>query len=215
MSIRRQLMHVENELGSVGLAAGDYAAAYASFNGAVEAAQDLAAAETANSGAPSADTKMILAQSNQLLGKALYDSGSVASAVEKFQKAKEIYTQMLSAEPGNLTVKSGLDAVTLAITRATAPPRRPYPQELPARTLPSYDGLNLGVSGAPNASPPNANGAATAPSPPQGSASSPSGASTPAPTVPGESGGARPAQPVSPPPSPAVSQSPPQTSGQP
>ena len=144
LSIQRKLMHAQNDLGLAKLAVGDYAAAYSALNGAVEAAQDLGTAETAAGGQPSADTRMILAQSNQSLGKALFDSGAVHSALERYNKAQELFKQILAAELGNVAAKTGVDASTQAIAKAMSPMRRtPNPM---VRTLPAYEGLNLGTN---------------------------------------------------------------------
>ncbi len=96
LTIRRQLMRAQNELGLAKAAAGDFATAYEAFNLAVAAAQDLSKVESDLPGGPTANTRLMLAETNANLGKVLLESGAKQGALEKLTKARDYYQAILA-----------------------------------------------------------------------------------------------------------------------
>ena len=95
LTIRRQLMRAQNELGLAKSAAGDYATAYEAFNQSLAAAQDLWKGESELPGGPTANTRLMLAETNANLGKVLLESGAAQGALDRLTKARDYYQHIL------------------------------------------------------------------------------------------------------------------------
>ena len=172
LTLRRQLMRAQNELGKAKLAANDYTTAYESFNQALAAAQELWGMESELSTGPTAATRLMLGEANANLGKVLLESGATQSALEKLTKARDYYQQMLASEgmdkgtqqDTSLEVREALQSVIALMAKARAPvvgrPASPI-EALPSRRLPSQlelmNGIGVPASAVPeNAAPQNA-----------------------------------------------------------
>jgi len=90
---RRELMHTAASLGAAQLSSGDYSAAFASFNRALEIAEELFAAESTAGSKPTPDTMTALAENQARLGEVLLATGAKGAALTRFEKAREQYLQ--------------------------------------------------------------------------------------------------------------------------
>lgn len=94
VQVRRELMHTASNLGAVQLSSGDYTAAFASFNQALQMAQELFDAESAQRSKPTPDTMTALAENQARLGEVLLATGAKDAALPRFEKAREQYRQL-------------------------------------------------------------------------------------------------------------------------
>jgi eukaryotic-like serine/threonine-protein kinase len=91
--VRRELMHTASNLGAAQLSSRDYNAAFASFNRALQIAQELFDAESVAGSKPTPDTTTALAENQVRLGEVLLATGARGAALPRFEKAREQYRQ--------------------------------------------------------------------------------------------------------------------------
>ncbi|HEV2202588.1 MAG TPA: serine/threonine-protein kinase [Bryobacteraceae bacterium] len=90
---RRELMHTASNLGAAQLSSGDYSAAFASFNRALQIAQEFFDAESASGAKPTPDTMTALAENQARLGEVLLATGAKDAALPRFETARQRYLQ--------------------------------------------------------------------------------------------------------------------------
>ena len=126
---RRELVQTAAALGVAQRARGDYAAAYTSFNRAIELAQELYSAETAAAGKATPVTGIALAQVNALMGELLLETGPVTAARLRLQRARDLYRDALAGASGNQGAALDLAEVEKKIAAVDASPSPASPPQ--------------------------------------------------------------------------------------